>query len=117
MEANAVRSPSPQLKLDEQLPGSRLVSVADVASMTGLSDTAVYRAIAAGELRATKLRGRLRIRFADIDAWIESNAVKPVPSEREPTVARPRAGGFTAVPHAAASRNGRGLRQLLHAQA
>lgn len=115
MEANAVRSPSPQL--DEQFPGSHLVSVADVASITGLSDTAVYRAIAAGELRATKLRGRLRIRFADIDAWIESNAVRSVPREREPTLARPRGGGFTAVPHAPASRNGHGLRQLLHAQA
>jgi excisionase family DNA binding protein len=114
MAANTVRSPSRQL---EQLPGSHLVSVADVASITGLSDTAVYRAIAAGELRAAKLRGRLRIRFADIDAWIESNAVRPAPREREATVSRLRAGGFTGVPHPAASEKGRGLRQLLHAQA
>jgi len=91
-----------------------LVSVADVASMTGLSDTAVYRAIGAGELRAAKLRGRLRIRVADIDAWIESNAVRPVPMEPPPKrPARLR----EAVAPAASSRHGHGLREFLHARA
>lgn len=94
---------------------SHLVSVAHVASMTGLSDTAVYRAIAAGELRAAKLRGRLRIRVADIDAWIESSAVRPVPTELESSTSRARGARFATV--AAVAHNGRGLRELLHAEA
>jgi excisionase family DNA binding protein len=47
--------------------------VGEVAQATGLSDNAVYRAISDGELRASKLRGRLRVELADLDAWIESN--------------------------------------------
>jgi excisionase family DNA binding protein len=106
------------LQPEEQQPSvGHLVSVADVAAMTGLSDTAVYRAIAAGELRATTPRGRLRIRLSDIDVWIEANAVQPPPSEPERAISRPRGGGLAIVAPAAAPRRGRGLRELLHAQA
>lgn len=55
----------------------RLLSVAEVADTTGLSESAVYRAIAVGELRASKLRGRLRVRLSDLESWIESNLVSP----------------------------------------
>ena len=54
----------------------RLLTVAEVAEATGLSSNAVYRAIAAGELRASKLRGRLRVQNADLDLWIDSNVVR-----------------------------------------
>lgn len=43
------------------LPDRRLLTVGEVAETTGLSPDAVYRAVADGELRASKLRGRLRI--------------------------------------------------------
>jgi excisionase family DNA binding protein len=70
----------------------RLLTVTEVGQVTGLSPNAIYRAIWSGELRASKLRGRLRVQFADIEAWIESNVV-PVPvrvDRREPAVpARP----------------------------
>lgn len=56
-------------------PERRLLTVSEVAEATGLSSNAVYRAIAAGELRASKLRGRLRVQLADLDAWIDSNVV------------------------------------------
>jgi excisionase family DNA binding protein len=52
-----------------------LLTVSEVAEATGLSSNAVYRAIAAGELRASKLRRRLRVQRADLDAWIDSNVV------------------------------------------
>jgi excisionase family DNA binding protein len=108
--------------LHEQLhpapPSGHLVSVADVAAMTGLSDTAVYRAIAAGELRAAKLRGRLRIRVADVDSWIDSSAVRPVSAERESRPSRSRGVGVGVGAAASLARgNGRGLRELLHARA
>jgi excisionase family DNA binding protein len=107
--------------LDEHLhpapPPGHLVSVAAVAAMTGLSDTAVYRAIAAGELRAAKLRGRLRIRVADVDSWIDESAVRPVPSERESRASRSRGAGVPAAASAVAGGSGRGLRELLHARA
>jgi excisionase family DNA binding protein len=95
---------------------NHLLSVAEVASMTGLSDTAVYRAIAAGELLAAKLRGRLRIRLADIDAWIESNAVRPVQTDQGTTPSRAAGGRFAAAPVAVPGK-GRGLRELMHTQA
>lgn len=49
--------------------------MSEVAEATGLSSNAVYRAIAAGELRASRLRRRLRVQAADLDAWIDSNVV------------------------------------------
>jgi excisionase family DNA binding protein len=52
-----------------------LLTVSEVAEATGLSSNAVYRAIAAGELRASKLRRRLRVQATDLDAWIDSNVV------------------------------------------
>jgi excisionase family DNA binding protein len=85
----------------------RLFTVADVAEITGLSPNAVYRAIAAGELRASKLRGRLRVQLADLDAWIESNVVR----------AR-RDDDWSALPGELlrAGRSGRGLRELLEVE-
>jgi excisionase family DNA binding protein len=53
----------------------RLLSVSEVADATGLSSNAIYRAISDGQLRASKLRGRLRIELADLEAWIDSNLV------------------------------------------
>jgi excisionase family DNA binding protein len=53
----------------------RLLTVSEVAEATGLSPNAVYRAIWDGELRASKLRGRVRVQLADLDAWIDSNLV------------------------------------------
>lgn len=89
------------------LPDRRLLTVSDVAETTGLSPNAVYRAVADGELRASKLRGRLRIQLADLDAWIDSNLVTSRGSHEEPPPpARPP------------GRNGpgRGLRELLEAE-
>ena len=84
----------------------RLLSVAEVADTTGLSESAVYRAIAVGELRASKLRGRLRVRLSDLDDWIESNLVSPEPVRVQEHAARP-ARRLPAEPRAG------GLRELL----
>lgn len=53
-----------------------LLSPEDVARQCGLSRRAVYRAIERGELRASRLCSRLRIRPEDVDAWIAANAVE-----------------------------------------
>jgi len=55
-----------------------LLSPEDVAHRCGLSRKAVYRAIERGELRASRLCSRLRVRAEDVEAWIEANAVTPV---------------------------------------
>jgi excisionase family DNA binding protein len=49
--------------------GPRFFSVADVVERSGLSDKTVRRAVAAGELPASKTRGRLLIGVDDFDAW------------------------------------------------
>jgi excisionase family DNA binding protein len=86
--------------------GSRgLLSVRKVAELAGFSEMAIYRAISAGELRASKLRGQLRIRPEDFDKWVDENVVDAARGY-EPS----------RVPVAAAvnqARPGRGLRELL----
>ena len=52
----------------------------EIASLCGLSPRAIYRAISRGELRASRLCGRLRCRTVDVDEWIERNQVEPVPT-------------------------------------
>jgi excisionase family DNA binding protein len=65
-----------------------LLSPEDVATQCGLSRKAVYRAIERGELRASKLCSRLRIRPDDLDTWIEGNRLeRTAPHERKPTPA------------------------------
>jgi excisionase family DNA binding protein len=86
------------------LPDRTLFTVSQVAETTGLSRNAVYRAIGDGQLRASKLRGRLRVQLADLDAWIDSNVVTTrAVHEESPAPARP------------SGRNGpgRGLLELL----
>jgi excisionase family DNA binding protein len=53
----------------------------EVARQCGLSRRAVYRAIERGELRASRLCSRIRIRAADVDAWVDENQIEP-PSEQ-----------------------------------
>jgi hypothetical protein len=45
--------------------------------MCGLSPRAVYRAIERGELLASRLCSRLRIRSQDVADWITGNRVTP----------------------------------------
>lgn len=54
-----------------------MLSPQQVAGQTGLNYRTVLRAIEAGELRAAKLRGRLRISEQDMQAWIGDNIVEP----------------------------------------
>ncbi len=91
----------------------RLLTVADVADLTGLSESAIYRAVANGELRASRLRGRLRILFTDLETWIETNRVHPVDPPRSVSrrTGAPRAGAPRPVPPR--SNGGAGLRELV----
>jgi len=85
-------------------PDRRLLTVTEVAEATGLSPNAIYRAIWAGELRAAKLRGRIRVPAVELDTWIESSLVRRRPTRKTPpTPARP----------SRRNRPGRGLRELL----
>jgi excisionase family DNA binding protein len=83
-------------------PERLLLTVSQVAEATGLSSNAVYRAIAAGELRASKLRRRLRVQVADLEAWIDANVVC-ARGANEPAPPPPLRPGSP----------GRGLRELL----
>lgn len=54
---------------------NRLLSVSEVADEVGLSDLAIRRAITRGELPAAKICSRIRVRRADIEAWITANRI------------------------------------------
>jgi excisionase family DNA binding protein len=76
-----------------------LLTVSEVAERVGLSTKAVRRAIERGELPASKLCGRIRVRPEDVDEWIESNRVgASAPRTVQPTTtARPAAEGLRAL--------------------
>ena len=52
-----------------------MLTVKEAAAVVRLTQWAIYRAIQRGELTAYKPGGRLRIREADLDAWLESTRV------------------------------------------
>jgi excisionase family DNA binding protein len=52
-----------------------LLSPEDVAALCGLSRKAVYRAIERGELQASRLCSRLRIRPENVEDWLAANQV------------------------------------------
>jgi excisionase family DNA binding protein len=56
---------------------SDLLSVADVARITGLSEYTIRAAVRDCDLAATKLRGRIRIHPDGLAAWIDENRVTP----------------------------------------
>lgn len=64
---------------------SSLLSPEDVARRFGLSRKAVYRAVARGELRAARIRSRLRIDPGDLETWFQANLVDPI----DPPIAVP----------------------------
>ena len=64
---------------------ANFLTVYEVANTVALHPKVVRRAIDAGELRAVKLRSRIRIRPGDFEAWVEANRVEPYPiPELEP---------------------------------
>jgi excisionase family DNA binding protein len=68
-----------------------MLTVQEVAERVGLSHWSVRRAITAGELRAFKLRGHLRVSYAALDEWLAASEVHPVEAKREVATARLRA--------------------------
>lgn len=59
----------------------------EVAALTGLSYRSVLRAIEDGELRAFRLRGRLRVDREDYMTWLQANVIEI--HETKPATIRP----------------------------
>ena len=103
----AARLPTPRVAVAPA--GEVLLTIKDVAAACKLSETAVRRAIADGELPALKLRSRMRITREDFNAWIASQRQTPARPEAWPRpVKRGRssapAGTFRALAQAEAAR-------------
>ena len=77
----------------------RMLSPEEVAQACGLSRRAVYRAIERGELVASRLCNRLRVREADLDAWVDGQRVEPEPQRASvgPPASLPARGGRRGV--------------------
>ena len=84
---------------DEKAPAAeerQLLTVAETAALSGLSDRAIYPAISRGELRAVRICSRLRVRRKWFDEWLERSVVQPEPAfVMPPTPIRP--GSFKAL--------------------
>lgn len=71
------------------------LTVAEAAGRIGVKHQAIRRAIARGELPATKVVSRVRIAPADFAAWLAANRVTPLSSEQPPMpTARPANNGL-----------------------
>ncbi|MFA7250086.1 MAG: helix-turn-helix domain-containing protein [Dehalococcoidia bacterium] len=57
------------------------LSVAEVGARLSFHPTTVRKMIHTGELPATMLRGTLRVRVADLEAYINAAAVTPSKTE------------------------------------
>jgi len=77
------RQNGPTNDVEEPAP-KEFLSVREAAEIVGLSEKALRRAIRDGELPASKPRGRIRIRRADIEAWIKSSRIEPSVHDIEP---------------------------------
>jgi excisionase family DNA binding protein len=55
----------------------RLLTPTEVGELVGLKRDAIYRAIDAGQLKAVRLRGRLRSREDWVDEWVQASVVRP----------------------------------------
>lgn len=69
----------------------------DIADLTGIGYHSVLREIKAGRLAAYKLRGKIRVRPADYEAWLGANLIQPV------APAKPRAPKRSSGPAEAGS--------------
>lgn len=76
---------------------AKLLSPEDVAMQCGLSRKAVYRAIERGELPASKLCSRLRIKPSDLDAWVEGSRLQPERTRPALPTRAPAANGLRAL--------------------
>jgi excisionase family DNA binding protein len=65
-----------------------LLSPEEVARQCGLSRRAVYRAVERGELRASRLCSRIRIRASDVEEWVDESRIEP-PSAPARSLRRP----------------------------
>ena len=75
-----------------------LLTPSDVCHQCGLSLKTVYRAIGRGELRASKICSRLRVRQSDVDIWIERSQIEPHHIEQRSTrFSHPAANGLRAL--------------------
>ena len=63
----------------------------------GLSRKAVYRAIERGELPASKLCSRLRIKPSDLDAWVDGNRLQAERARPALPARVPAANGLRAL--------------------
>lgn len=68
----------------------RALTPDQVADLVQLSAEAVRRAVRRGELRASRVCGRLRIMPADVEAWMAASTVAPSPRRAPAEASAPR---------------------------
>jgi Helix-turn-helix domain len=86
---------------------AELLTPRQVSELAQMSYHAVLRAINDGQLAASRLRGRLRVRRVDYDTWVQESRVTPVnaghrhlaeaPPPRPSRLPRPVAGSFDVL--------------------
>lgn len=84
---------------------TELLSPDDAAQIVRLSAYTVRQAIREGELRASKLRGRLRIHPDDLAAWIDQGRLATIKPAARGTAAAPLPARSIAAPPAGSTRD------------
>ena len=102
VEVRALRQEVAELRnLPAAIAADGYLSALDAASFASVSTKTIARAVGRGELHAARVGGRLRLRRADLTAWIErgeklltvDEAQAALAERRERRVRMGRAGG------------------------
>jgi excisionase family DNA binding protein len=95
-------------RLDQPATRTAMLTVPEVAAACQISQSSVRRAITDGELRAVKLRSRVRIPREAFDAWLSQHQRPPSGTRQRP--APPRPARLGARNRAKTSRQARSVR-------
>ena len=80
-----------QREEDESARRLEALSIAQTAELVSVSKKVVYGAIARGELPASKIGSRFRVRRSDVDAWLDGTCVQSARRADSPRRSRSRA--------------------------
>ncbi len=61
---------------------TEIMTVADVAEYLKVNEKTVYRLVQSGELPAFKVAGIWRMKFKDLERWIETRKATPKKQEK-----------------------------------
>jgi len=76
-EAKLNKEPAPNANTDRNVLEDRLLTIREVATLTGLQVSSLYHVVSQGRIPVVRLSKRcIRFRYSDLLEWIETHTEK-----------------------------------------